>query len=102
MGNDHDGCQVQTLRACCQRLVAIQKGMTTANMHDDSHYSETELKSMCCGSRVREDKLCGSCWNEAEYVVWWRYEMNKTDPVYNYFATQKQIASWVRRVCDLD
>lgn len=72
-------------------------------MHEDyKNYSEDELRSSCCGMKVREDNLCGYCYEEAEYVVWWRYEMNKIDPIHSYAPTQKQIGRWLRKICNLD
>tara|TARA_R110000744_G_scaffold114918_1_gene214902 strand:+ start:437 stop:664 length:228 start_codon:yes stop_codon:yes gene_type:complete len=72
-------------------------------MSDDwKLYPEEELRSECCGTEVREDYLCGCCYEEANYVVWWRYEMNKIDPIYSYAPTQKQIGKWLRKICNLD
>lgn len=69
---------------------------------DHLHYSPDELRTSCCGTKQREDELCGFCWNEAVYIVWWRYEMNKQDPIYNYGPSQKQIGRFIRKICDLD
>jgi hypothetical protein len=61
-----------------------------------------DLRSECCGDIIREDYICSLCWEDAEYVEWWRYEMNKIDPINSYAPTQKQIGRWLRKICNLD
>jgi len=61
-----------------------------------------DLRSECCGDMPREDAICSICWEDAEYVEWWRYEMNKIDPINSYAPTQKQIGRWLRKICNLD
>jgi len=61
-----------------------------------------DLRSKCHGTMPREDGLCALCWEVTEFVPWWEYEMNKTDPIYLYAPSQKDITRWVKKVAGLD
>jgi hypothetical protein len=63
---------------------------------------DSDLKSNCCGAPSRHDRVCGFCWEECRNVPLWEYEMDKTDPIYSYAPSQKDITRWVKKVAGLD
>ncbi len=67
----------------------------------EKDYKEGLRVSECCGGeRHGDSELCPYCYEHADFVDLWRYNMNKLTPNFFYAPTQTEMAIWLRQVCE--
>ena len=60
----------------------------------------TEIVSMCCGARQRDqEQYCPLCYDDAAWVDIHYYFANRNEPAqYSNAPSQKELTAWVRRI----